>query len=152
MPLTFDRNDHPDNTTGVRKLPVVVTLTICNIGVARVLIDDGAGLNLLSPQVLHLMQVGAWQLIPSHPFYRVTKGKTTPLGKIELPVTFGDRNNFWTVNITFDVVEFDLPYNAILGRPALAKFMAAVHYAYLTLKIPGPSGIISVKTNVKGAV
>lgn len=55
-------------------------------------------------------------------------------------------------NITFDVAEFDFAYNAILGRPALAKFMVVVHYAYSTLKILGPSGIISVKTDVRGAV
>ena len=35
-------------------------------------------------------------------------------------------------------------YNGILGRPALAKFMAASHYAYNTLKIPGPVGVISI--------
>jgi hypothetical protein len=31
-------------------------------------------------------------------------------------------------------------YLAILGRPTFAKFMAVPHYAYLTLKIPGPKG------------
>ncbi|XP_072148017.1 uncharacterized protein [Setaria viridis] len=67
---------------GVGQLPVVVTPTICNKGLARVLIDSGAGLNLLLSQVFHLMQVGAGQLILSHPFYGVMKGKTTPLGKI----------------------------------------------------------------------
>ena len=50
------------------------------------------------------------------------------------------------------MAHFDLPYNAILGRPALAKFMAAVHYAYNTLKLPGPSGVISIKADVKGSV
>jgi hypothetical protein len=31
------------------------------------------------------------------------------------------------------------------GRPAFAKFMAVPHYAYLTLKIPGPKGTITVQ-------
>ena len=82
----------------------------------------------------------------------MTNGKTIPLGQIELPIAFGGRDNFRTVNITFDVAHFDLPYNAILGRPALAKFMAAVHYACNTLKIPGPSGVISIKAYVKRSV
>jgi hypothetical protein len=30
--------------------------------------------------------------------------------------------------------------------------MAAVHYAYSTLKILGPSGVISVKADIKGSV
>jgi hypothetical protein len=36
-------------------------------------------------------------------------------------------------------------YHAILGRSAFAKFMAVPHYAYLTLKIPGPKGTIMVQ-------
>ena len=50
-PVTFDRSDHPSNTVGVGLLPVVVTSTICNIGVGRTLVDDVTGLNLLSPEV-----------------------------------------------------------------------------------------------------
>jgi hypothetical protein len=50
------------------------------------------------------------------------------------------------------MAHFDLPYNTILGRPVLAKFMAAVHYAYSTLKIPGPSGVISIKADIKVSV
>jgi len=42
---------------------------------------------------------------------------------------FGGHNNFRTESVMFDVAHFDLPYNAILGRPALTKFMAAIHYA-----------------------
>ena len=42
-----------------------------------------------------------------------------------------------------------MPYNGILGRPALAKFMAASHYAYNMLKMPGPLTIISVPSDKK---
>ena len=52
----------------------------------------------------------------------------------------------------FDIAEFDLPYNGILGRPALAQFMAVSHYAYLTVKMPGPSGRITVPADLKSAV
>lgn len=51
----------------------------------------------------------------------------------------------------FDAVDVDLPYNAIIGRPALAQFMAVAHYAYLTLKIPRPQGIIKLHTDVKAS-
>ena len=91
--------------------------------------DGGAGLNLLSLEVFCRMQIGECKLTPSAPFCGVTNGKTIPLGQIELPIAFGGRDNFRTVNITFDVAHFDLPYNTILGRPALAKLMAVVHYA-----------------------
>jgi hypothetical protein len=58
------------------------------------------------------------------------------LGKITLPVTFRHANNFQTEQITYDVAEFDTAYNAIIGRSALAKFMAASHYTYQVLKMP----------------
>ena len=35
-------------------------------------------------------------------------------------------------------------YHALLGRPALAKFMAVPHYAYLKMKMPGPKGLITI--------
>jgi hypothetical protein len=79
-PITFDWNDHLDNTAGVSILPVVVTLTICNLRVGRVLVDGGAGLNLFSLEVFHKMQIGECKLLPSMPFYGVTDGKTIPLG------------------------------------------------------------------------
>lgn len=98
------------------------------------------------------MQVGDRCLRPSLPFSGMMDGRTTPLGQIELLVTFEEQDNFRTEIITFDVTKFDLPYNAILGRPALTKFMTAVHYAYNTLKIRGPTGVISVTTDIKGVV
>ncbi|XP_025792093.1 uncharacterized protein LOC112873325 [Panicum hallii] len=147
--VDVDLNDHPDNTAGVSILPVVVTPTICNLGVERELVDGGAGLNLLSPKVFHKMQIGERKLLPSMPFYGVTVWKMIPLGQVELPGTFGERVNFRTENVVFSMAYFDLPYNAILGHSTLAKFMAAVHYAYITLKILGPSRVISVKADVK---
>jgi hypothetical protein len=78
-PITFDQNDHRYNTTGVGILPVVVNPTICNLGVGRVLVDGGEGLNLLSPEVFHKMQIRECKLLPSMHFYGVTDGKTIPL-------------------------------------------------------------------------
>ena len=46
----------------------------------------------------------------------------------------------------------NLPYNGILGRPALAKFMAASHYAYNTLKMPRPLGVIIIPSDEKDAI
>jgi hypothetical protein len=42
-------------------------------------------------------------------------------------------------------------YNAIIGRPGLAKFMAIPHYTYMILKMPGPQGIITVCADFQGA-
>ena len=47
-----------------------------------------------------------------------------------------DPKNFRTVEIVFNIADTPLPYNGILGRPALAKFMVVSHFAYNMMKIP----------------
>ena len=69
-----------------------------------------------------------------------------------MPVMFGTKENYHTENIVFDVADIAMPYNSILGRPALAKFMAVVHHAYNTLKIPSYWGVMTVATNAGDAV
>ena len=39
--------------------------------------------------------------------------------------------------------------HALLGRPALSKFMASTHMAYLKMKLPGPGGIITISGDYK---
>jgi hypothetical protein len=68
-----------------------------------------------------------------------------PLGSITLPVTFGTEENFHTENVVFDVAEVNLPFNAIIGRLALYRFMAIAHYGYLVLKMPSPTGVLTVQ-------
>ena len=72
-----------------------------------------------------------------------------PLGHITLPVTFGTRENFRTESISFEVADFGMAYHAILGRPALAKFMAIPQYTYMVLKMPAPRGVITLRGDVK---
>jgi hypothetical protein len=68
-----------------------------------------------------------------------------PLGIITLPVTFGTEENFRTENVQFDVAEVNLPFNAVIGRPALYQFMAIAHYGYLVLKMLSPAGVLTVR-------
>jgi hypothetical protein len=46
------------------------------------------------------------------------------------------------------VMDFDGTYHAILGRPALTKFMAVPYYSYLVLKMPTKQGILTLRGNV----
>jgi hypothetical protein len=62
-----------------------------------------------------------------------------------LPVTFGTEENFHTENVQFDVVEVNLPFNAIIGRQALYQFMAIAHYGYLVLKMSSPTGVLTMR-------
>ena len=44
-PIIFDEEDHPDRTIAVGCLPLLVSPTICNLKVRKMLVDGGAGLN-----------------------------------------------------------------------------------------------------------
>jgi hypothetical protein len=48
-------------------------------------------------------------------------------------------------NIVFDVAEVNLPFNTIIGRPTLYWFMVIAHYGYLVLKMPSPTGVLTVQ-------
>ena len=74
----------------------------------------------------------------------MTDGSTTPIGWVCLPVTFGQCNNYLPELIDFDVAHIRLSYNAILGYPALAKFMVVTHHGYNVFKMPRSGGIITV--------
>jgi hypothetical protein len=67
-----------------------------------------------------------------------------PIGRVCLPVTFGTKENFHTEYLMFEVANFRSSYHAILGRPMLTKFMDIPHHTYLIMKMPAPSGILSV--------
>jgi hypothetical protein len=90
-------------------------------------------------------------LIPSKsPLYGIVLGNAAhPLGTVVLPVTFGTRENYRTKFIKFEVANFKSSYHAILGRLALAKFMAVPHYIYLLLKMPGQSGVLTLRGDLK---
>ena len=125
-----------------------------NVKLRRTLIDGGSALNILFAKTLDDMQIPRMELKPSNaPFHGVIPGlSATPLGQITLPVTFGTRENFRTENVCFEVADFETAYHAILGRPALAKFMAVPHYTYMMMKMPGPRGVISLRSDIKQAV
>jgi hypothetical protein len=74
------------------------------------------------------------------------------VGTITLLVTFGTEDNFRTENVQFKVAEVNLPFNAIIGRPALYLFMAVAHYEYLVLKMPSPAGVLTVQSDRTAAV
>jgi hypothetical protein len=73
-----------------------------------------------------------------------------PLGHIYLHVTFETPENYRTEFLRFEVARFDCGYNAIIGSPGLAKFIAIPHYSYMILKMPGPQGIITVRNEIQG--
>jgi hypothetical protein len=147
--IGFDKEDHPISTKAVGTIPLLCRPTINNIAVNRTLINGGAGLKIISVEVFETMLVPYHRLMPTRPFFRVIEGSTMPIMQVRLPITFGTRDNYRTESLNFDITYIALPYNAILGYPALARFMAATHHGFNVLKIPGANSMITVSCNEK---
>ena len=150
--VTFSSADQLKCAATAGALPMLCSPVISNVQVTKTLIDGGTGLNVLSVETFNNLQVPYDQLRPTKPLSGVTDGSTTPIGQVRLPITFGECNNYRTELIDFDVAHIRLRYNAILGYPALAKFMAVTHHGYNLLKMPGSGGIITVPCEEKDAV
>ncbi|XP_025825196.1 uncharacterized protein LOC112900561 [Panicum hallii] len=90
----------------------------------QVLIDGGSGLNLLFVGTLKKMGMNISNMLTL------------------FVVTFRTKDIYRAEYVKFEVANLESSYLAILGRPALTKFMAAPHYVYLLLKMPGKAGAI----------
>jgi hypothetical protein len=142
---SFGASDCPDNMVGAGVLPLITAPVVANMQQHHVLIDGGAGLNAISHAAFRQLQVLGLRLGPSRPFSRVGPQPIYPLRSRTLPVTFGTEENFHTENVQFDVAEVNLPFNAIIRRPALYRFMVIAHYGYLVLKMSSSAGILTVR-------
>jgi hypothetical protein len=150
--ISFGPSDCPENMAGAGVLAFITAPTIANVRLHHVLIDGGAGLSVISYAAFKHLQIPESKLAPSCPFSGVGPNPVYPVGTISLPVTFRTEVNFRTENVQFEVAEVNLPFNAIIGRSALYRFMAVAHYRYLVLKMPSPAGVLTVRTATMAAV
>jgi hypothetical protein len=170
VPISFSCDDQWMSFSEPGKFPLVLDPVVVEVKLTKVLIDGGSGLNLIFASTLRKMGLDlTGMLVPSKsPFYGIILGNAAhPLGTVVLLVTFGTRENYCTEFIKFkvatfgtrenyrtefvkfEVANFESSYHAILGRPALTKFMAVPHYVYLLLKMPGQSGVLTLRGDLK---
>jgi hypothetical protein len=153
VPITFSRADQWTSFSKPGRFPLVLKPVVTGSRLNKVLIDDGSGLNVLFTKTLKKMKLDITHMLTksTSPFYGIVPGNATiPLGLVVLPVTFGEtRENYRTEYIKLEVADFETSYHAILGGPAIAKFMAVPHYTYLVLKMPSPAGVLSLQRDLK---
>jgi hypothetical protein len=125
-----------------------------NMRFSKVLIDNGNNINIMYRDTMQKFGIKENMLEPSQTtFHSIVQGLScVPVGKIRIDVIFVNRDNCRVENLKFEVVDLDSPYHALLGRLALAKFMASMHVAYLKMKIPGPKGVITIIGDYKRAM
>jgi hypothetical protein len=146
QPVRFNRADHPRKVPRLGHAPMVLKAQIGGYDIGRVFMDAGSGINLIYARTLKAMSISLESLKQTCSFQGIVPGSANyPLGKIELNVCFGDSSNYRRDKLEFEVMDWPSQYHAILRCLAFAKFMAVPHYAYITLKIRGPKGTITVQ-------
>ena len=156
--ISWSRKDHPRVMPSPGAYALIVDPTFLgptvNVRFSRVLIDNGSSINIMYRETMVKMGISANMLQPSRTtFHGIVPGVScAPMGKIWVDVLFGTRENCRTESIQFEVVDLESPYHALLGRPALAKFMASTHTAYLKMKMPDPYGVITISGDYKRAM
>jgi hypothetical protein len=154
-PISWSRADHPEVMPSPGSYALVLEATLATdrraARFSRMLIDGGRSINILYRDTLKKLNVKTKQFMPTRTVFHgiVTGLSCAPIGKIKIDVLFGDKEHFRREAIWFEVVDLESPYHALLGRPALARFMAVPHYAYLKMKIPSSKGVITVAGDYK---
>jgi hypothetical protein len=153
VPITFSHADQWTSFSEPGRFPLVLKPVVTSSRLKKVLIDGGSWLNVLFTKTMKEMKLDITHMLTksTSPFYGIVPGNVAiPLGSVVLPVTFGEtKENYRTEYIKFEVADFETSYHGILGRPAIAKFMAVPHYTYLVLKMPSPAGVLSLQGDLK---
>jgi hypothetical protein len=140
VPLTFDARD-----IDLRSAPhidaMVINCSVVGWDLHKVLVDNGSQADIIFLHAFDRIGISHSLLKPSdNPLYGFGGKGTFPVGKIELPLSFGVAPNARSEQVTFDIVDMVYPYNAIMGQGSINKFEAAIHGLYLCMKIPSPQG------------
>jgi hypothetical protein len=131
---------------------MVINYSVAGWDLHKVLVDNGSQADIIFLHAFDRMGISHSLLKPSdNPLYGFGGKGTFPMGKIELPLSFGVAPNARSEQVTFDIVDMVYPYNALMGQGSINKYEAAIHGLYLYMKIPGPQGVITVYGNQQTA-
>jgi hypothetical protein len=124
---------------------MVINYRVAGWDLHKVLVDNGSQADIILLYAFNRMGISHNPLKPAdNPLYGFGGKGTFPIGKTELPLSFGAAPNAQSEQVTFDIVDMVYPYNAIMGFGSINKFEAEIHGLYLYMKIPGPQGMITV--------
>nr|XP_016503143.1 PREDICTED: uncharacterized protein LOC107821232 [Nicotiana tabacum] len=112
---------------------LVITLRILNTDVRRIMVDDKSGTYIIHPRVLTQMKLE--DIVPRYitltGFNNAVKRTS---GEITLPILAGGV----TLETTFHIMDQDMAYNAIIGRPWIHTMRAIPSSLYQVIKFPTP--------------
>jgi len=135
---------HESDTNGLdcpHNDPLVITLTIGDFNVERVLVDTGSTLDIIFLTTLREMKVDMTRIVPTpRPVLGFSGETSMTLGTIKLPV----RAKGVTKIVDFSVTDQPTVYNTIIGTPWLNQFRAVASTYHLCLKFPTSNGVKTI--------
>ncbi|XP_059432642.1 uncharacterized protein LOC132165942 [Corylus avellana] len=121
---------------------LVITLTVANHAVHRVLIDHGSSADIIYWTVVQQLGIGQEKLKPFlSPLIGFAGERVQPIGLIALPVTAGTAPRQSTIIVNFLVIDRPSAYNMIISRPALNQLRAVTSTYHLKVKFPTIEGV-----------
>ncbi|VFQ68756.1 unnamed protein product [Cuscuta campestris] len=144
-PIVFTDRDLPP-TGEDHNDPLVITMDINGVDVARVLVDTGSSVNILYLETFQKLRLCRTQLEPlKSPLSGFTGDTVEAEGSIVLPVELGSGEKTVWKKMRFIVVDIKCVHNAILGRPGINKVGAVISMPHLCMKFHTPGGVGEVK-------
>ncbi|XP_074373845.1 uncharacterized protein LOC141714212 [Apium graveolens] len=117
--------------------PLVIMPIIGNCPIMRVLVDNGASVNIFFHDTILRMGYNDSQLTPSDvPIYGFNQVEFQVEREIQLPLTIGEEPREATQILNFQVIKEASTYNAIMGRTWIHAFKAVPSTYHMVLKFP----------------
>ncbi|VFQ60552.1 unnamed protein product [Cuscuta campestris] len=150
-PIVFTDRDLPP-TGEDHNDPLVITMDINGVDVARVLVNTGSSVNILYLETFQKLRLCRTQLEPlKTPLSGFTGDTVEAEGFIVLPVELGSGEKTVWKKMRFIVVDIKCVHNAILGRPGINMVGAVISMPHLCMKFHTPGGVGEVKGDQRNA-
>ena len=128
--LGFSNNEFPPHGQAHNKA-LHITMQISTVHLSRVLTDTDCALNVLPNSSLIKLTIDDVAMRPSFAIVKAFDGsRSSVLGEVDLPVKIGP----YIFNITFQVMDIELTYTCLLGRPWIHAAGAVTSTLHLKLK------------------
>jgi len=133
--------------------PVVVTATIANWKVHKVLIDQGSSADVMYWSTFLKLNVPEKDVrLYTEPLLGFAGQQVHARGYVDLLTTFGAGPVYRTLNVWYILIEADTSYNVLIGRRTLNQLGAIVSTLHMAMKFPAPDGtIVTVRADQKEA-
>ncbi|XP_059658356.1 uncharacterized protein LOC132304629 [Cornus florida] len=117
--------------------PLVVSLTVAECLVRRVLIDPGSSVNVMPRVTFDRLEIEPEKLKPTgNPLLGFDGKRVEPIGMVELTVQAAER----VLTESFVVVEIHPSYNLLMGRGWIHRIQGVPSTLHQVIRCLGPDG------------